>query len=149
MKVLITDNVDKVAIEKLKESGAETTFEELSPEALLKEIGKYDALMVRSRTKVTSEVIEAGKNLRVIGRAGIGVDNIDVAKATERKIPVVNSPRASTLSVAELAFGHMLCLARRFPAADRSMKMPSATISSVRTSPRGAARTRWRRVARC
>jgi D-3-phosphoglycerate dehydrogenase len=122
MKVLITDTVEKVAIEALENAGAEVTYEELGPEDLLKKIDGYDAIMVRSRTKVTKEVIENGKNLKVIGRAGIGVDNIDVTKATERKIAVVNAPRASTLSVAELTFGHMLCLARRYPAADRSMK---------------------------
>ncbi|HEC88408.1 MAG TPA: hydroxyacid dehydrogenase, partial [Thermoplasmata archaeon] len=89
---------------------------------LAKEIGEYDAIMVRSATKLTKEIIENAKNLKVIGRAGIGVDNIDVKTASEKGIYVVNSPGGSTRSVAELTVGHMLCLARHIPYADRSIR---------------------------
>lgn len=77
---------------------------------------------MRSRTKVTKEVIEEGRNLKVIGRAGVGVDNIDVDSATKKGIAVVYSPRGSTFSVAELTIGHMISLARHLTDADRSMK---------------------------
>jgi D-3-phosphoglycerate dehydrogenase len=79
-------------------------------------------VIVRSRTKLTRDIIERGKNLKVIGRAGVGVDNIDVKKATEKGIKVVNAPRGSTHSVAELVFGHMLSLARHLAYADRSLR---------------------------
>jgi len=85
-------------------------------------IPNYEAIIVRSRTKVTADVFGKGTKLKVVGRAGIGVDNIDVKTATARKIPVVNAPTASTVSVAELAMGHMLSLARHLAEADRTMK---------------------------
>ena len=121
MKVLITDEVAKEAVEKLKEKH-EVVFKELRGKELAKEIGGYDALMVRSGTKVTSDIINEAKNLKVIGRAGIGVDNIDVKEASKHRIYVVNSPGGSTHSVAELTIGHMLSLARHIPYADRSIR---------------------------
>lgn len=122
MKVLVADSVSQGAMDLLKKSGIDVVYEEVSPEALLKRIPEFEGLMVRSRTKVTKQVIEAGKNLKVIGRAGIGVDNIDMPTATAKKIAVVNAPRASTISVAEFAFLHMLNMARGLSAADASMK---------------------------
>jgi D-3-phosphoglycerate dehydrogenase len=100
------------------------TFNEMDPATLLKEISKYDGLMVRSRTKVTADVINAGVtgNLKVIGRAGIGVDNIDLPTASKHKVKVVNAPSGTTESVAELAFGHMIAASRSLPQADHSMK---------------------------
>ena len=121
MKILITDEVAEEAIEKLKEKH-EVVFKELRGENLIKEIGEYDALMVRSATKVTADVIKAGKNLKVIGRAGIGVDNIDVEEASRHGIYVVNSPGGSTRSVAELSIALMFALARKITRADASMK---------------------------
>ena len=121
MKILITDEVAKEAIEKLKEKH-EVVFKELRGEDLIKEIGNYDALMVRSATKVTADVIKAGKNLKVIGRAGIGVDNIDVEEATKHGIYVVNAPGGSTRSVAELSIALMFALARKITKADATMK---------------------------
>jgi D-3-phosphoglycerate dehydrogenase len=121
MKILVSDTIAKEGIELLKTAG-EVTVAELSPEELLAQIHDYDALVVRARTKATKEVIEKAAKLKVIGRAGIGVDNIDVKTATARKIPVVNAPKSSTTSVAELAVGYMLALARMVPKADRSMK---------------------------
>ena len=124
MKVLVTDKLADEAIEMLKNNGFEVKYEELDHDGLLNEIADYDALIVRSRTKVTADIIEKGASgkLKVIGRAGIGVDNIDVKKATELGIKVVNAPTGSTISVAELAIAHMLALARFIPKADSSMK---------------------------
>jgi len=121
MKVLITDGLEAEAIATLKKSH-EVHVEELDGKGLLEAIPAYHALIVRSRTKVTKDVLARGANLRVVGRAGVGVDNIDVAEATARKIVVVNAPTASSVSVAELAIGHMLSLYRHLSEADRSMK---------------------------
>jgi len=124
MKILITDKIENAVIEQLKQAGHEVTFNEMDPATLLKEIPKYDGLMVRSRTKATAEVIDAGAkgNLKVIGRAGIGVDNIDLPTASKHKIKVVNAPTGTTESVAELAFGLMIAASRSIPQADHSMK---------------------------
>ena len=121
MKILVADKISDEAIKMLKEKH-EVVFSELDPKGLLNEIEKYDALVIRSRTKVTKEVIKKGKNLKVIGRAGVGVDNIDVPEATKRKIPVVNAPGGATVSVAELTFAHMLSLARNLSKSDKTMK---------------------------
>lgn len=121
MKILVSDSIAKEGIEMLKTAG-EVTVAELSPEELLARVGEYDALVVRSRSKATAEVIAKGSNLKVIGRAGIGVDNIDVKAATAKHIVVVNAPRSSTTSVAELAIGHMLSIARSLPRADKGIR---------------------------
>ncbi len=121
MKVLVNDGIAEEAIEMLK-SKHEVTAKFHDKDELLNVIQDYDALIVRGKTKVTREIIEKGEKLKVIGRAGIGVDNIDVSCATERKIPVVNAPRSSTISVAELTIGHMISLARHLPYADKSTK---------------------------
>ncbi len=123
MKILIADKMAEEAIQLLKDAGHNVTFDEMDHNTLLKEIVNYDALMVRGRTKATTEIIDAGKDsLKVIGRAGIGVDNIDVKTAAKCKIPVVNAPTGATASVAELAIGHMLALSRHIVKADSSMK---------------------------
>jgi D-3-phosphoglycerate dehydrogenase len=124
MKILITDKTENEVIQKLKDAGHDVTFNEMDANTLLKEIQNYDALMVRSRTKVVKEVVEAGAKgkLKVIGRAGIGVDNIDIQTAAKYKIKVVNAPTGATASVAELALMHMLALARSLPKADSSTK---------------------------
>lgn len=112
MKILITDKMAEEAIDMLEKAGHDVVFDEASPEHLLEIIGDYDALLVRSRTKVRNDAIDRAENLKVIGRAGIGVDNINVDYAKEKGIKVVNAPAGSTLSVAELAMGHMMALAR-------------------------------------
>ena len=124
MKILVTDKLADEAIQLLKNKGFEVKYEELDHDGIMKEIAEYDGMIVRSRTKVTGDIIEKGAsgNLKVIGRAGIGVDNIDVEKATQLGVKVVNSPTGSTMSVAELAVAHMLSLARFIPKADSSMK---------------------------
>jgi D-3-phosphoglycerate dehydrogenase len=124
MNILITDKMADEAISLLKDAGHDVTYDEMDAETLLKEIPKYDALMVRGRTKVVTEVVNAGAkgNLKVIGRAGIGVDNVDIKTAAKHKIPVVNAPTGSTISVAELTIAHMLSLARHLSKADSTMK---------------------------
>ena len=121
MQVLITDGIDRTAVEMLRKAH-QVAVRELDPKALLAAIPDYEALIVRSRTKVTKEVLSRGTRLKVVGRAGVGVDNIDVDEATKRKIVVVNAPTASTVSVAELAIGHMISLLRHLPEADRTVK---------------------------
>ncbi len=125
MKVLITDKMAKEAIQVLKDAGHEVTYdEEMDGDTLLKKIPNFDALLVRGRTKVVTDIVKAGKsgNLKVIGRAGVGVDNIDIETAARHGIKVVNAPTGSTQSVAELAFAHMLALIRFIPKSDISMK---------------------------
>ena len=124
MKILITDKTENEVVQQLKDAGQEVTFNEMDAATLLKEIPKYDGLMVRSRTKATADIINAGVkgSLKVIGRAGIGVDNIDLPIASKNKIKVVNAPTGTTESVAELAFGLMLAASRSIPQADHSMK---------------------------
>ncbi len=90
--------------------------------ALVERIPGYQALIVRSKTKATTRVIEAGDELKVIGRAGIGIDNIDVAAATERGIVVFNTPDANATTTAELTIAHLLSLSRHLPQADRSVR---------------------------
>ena len=124
MKILITDKMADEAVKVLEDAGHAITYQEMDAETLLKEISHYDALMVRSRTKATKEIVEAGAkgSLKVIGRAGIGVDNIDIKTAASLGIKVVNAPTGATVSVAELAIGHMLSLSRYLTVADATMK---------------------------
>ena len=95
---------------------------DLSEEQLTECIGEYDGIIVRSKTCITASVVSAGRRLKVIGRAGIGVDNIDVAAATERGIVVLNTPDANATTTAELALAHLLSLSRHLPQADRSVR---------------------------
>ena len=124
MKILITDKMADEAIQLLEDAGHEVTYDEMDHDALLKSIAQYDALMVRSRTKATEEIVQKGAegSLKVIGRAGIGVDNIDIKKAGSLGIKVVNAPTGATISVAELTIGHMLSLSRFLTKADATMK---------------------------
>ncbi len=113
MKVLISDPIDQEGVEILKKAGLEVAEKPgLPPEELVKTIPEYDAIIVRSATKVTKDVIEAGKNLKVIGRAGVGLDNVDAEAAKAKNIKVMNTPAATSVSVAELALGMMLSIAR-------------------------------------
>jgi D-3-phosphoglycerate dehydrogenase len=119
MKVLISDTLCPVGVDILRaEPGIETSQQTgLKPDELIRIIGDYDALIVRSATQVTREVINAGKRLRVIGRAGIGVDNIDVQAATEQGIVVMNAPFGNTITTAEHAMSLLLSLTRHIPQA--------------------------------
>ncbi len=112
MKILITDGISPEGAKILTDAGHQVDQLKLAPDELLKRIGDYDGIVVRSATKVTKQVIEAGKNLKIIARGGVGVDNIDVLAAEARSIKVINTPGASAISVAELAIGHMLAVSR-------------------------------------
>lgn len=123
MKVLVSDPIAPQGIEILRNAGFEVTEQSgLSPEELAKIIPDYDGIIIRSATKVTKEVIEAAKNLKVIGRAGIGLDNVDQETAKSKGIKVVNTPTATSISVAELALGMMFAAARRIPQANVSTR---------------------------
>tara|TARA_R110002110_G_scaffold221049_5_gene435212 strand:- start:88 stop:1662 length:1575 start_codon:yes stop_codon:yes gene_type:complete len=120
-KVLIADALSERAAEIFATRGLEVDVKVgLKPDELLAIIGEYDGLAVRSATKVTKAVLDAAPNLKVIGRAGIGVDNIDVAEATARGVVVMNTPYGNTITTAEHAIAMMFALARQIPAADRS-----------------------------
>jgi D-3-phosphoglycerate dehydrogenase len=122
MRVLVSDSVAEEGLAVLRQATAVDYRPNLPREALLECIGEYDALMVRSQTRVDAEVIARGARLKVIGRAGVGVDNIDVDAATQRGIVVVNSPEGNTIAAAELTMAHLLALARYIPQADRSLR---------------------------
>jgi D-3-phosphoglycerate dehydrogenase len=122
MKILISDNLDPQCVEILTREGFEVENRPGMPAADLRaSIGQFDALLVRSATKVTAEVIAAGTNLKVVGRAGTGVDNIDVPAATRRGVVVMNTPGGNTVSAAEHTVSMMLSLARNIPQAHASL----------------------------
>jgi D-3-phosphoglycerate dehydrogenase / 2-oxoglutarate reductase len=124
IKVLISDSLSKEAIEileKEKEFKVDVNTK-LTPEDLKKVIRDYDALLVRSATKVTKEIINAADRLKIIGRAGVGLDNVDVEAASKKGIIVVNTPGGNTISTAEHTFSMMLALSRNIALADLSMK---------------------------
>jgi D-3-phosphoglycerate dehydrogenase len=124
MKVLISDKTDPICARTLREYSGLQVEEKggMSPEQLLEEIPTCEALVVRSATKVTAEVIAAGRKLKVIGRAGAGVDNIDIQAATERDILVMNTPGGNANAVAELSIGMMFALARKLVTTAEGMK---------------------------
>ncbi len=121
-KILVSDPLDEGGLNILQASGFPVDVKpDMSEEQLCAVIGEYDCLIIRSGTKVTKNVIDAGKKLRVIGRAGVGVDNVDVPYATEKGILVMNTPSANILSAAEHSCAMLLSLARNIPFAHESM----------------------------
>lgn len=122
MKVLITDKINEAAGKIIEPVADVDVLPTMSEEELIKIIPQYDALMVRSQTKVTSKIIEAGKNLKIIGRAGVGVDNIDLNAATQRGIIVVNSPDGNTMAASEHTIALMLAMARNIVPAALSVR---------------------------
>lgn len=112
MKVLVADGISAQGAEIMKAAGLEVVIQKYSPEELVQNIPNFDAILVRSATKVPKEVIDAGLKLKAIARGGVGLDNIDVNYAKEKGIPVLNTPGASSISVAELAIGHMFSVSR-------------------------------------
>ncbi|MBQ6218612.1 MAG: phosphoglycerate dehydrogenase [Methanosphaera sp.] len=121
-KVLIADSINEKGVEVLKDSAEVVNNPTITPEELLETINEYEGIIVRSRTKVTKEVIEKAENLKIIARAGVGVDNIDVNAATDKGIMVVNAPQSTSITVAEHAMGLMLALSRKIAIADASVK---------------------------
>ncbi|MDP2099375.1 MAG: phosphoglycerate dehydrogenase [Methylobacter sp.] len=123
-KILISDKLAEAGINYLNEQpGIQIHIETgLNEEQLCNIMGDYDALLIRSDTQVTQAVLHAAKNLKLIGRAGIGVDNVDIPAATELGIIVMNTPDANATTTAELAVAHMMSLSRHLPTADRSVR---------------------------
>lgn len=121
-KILLTDGLHEDGQARLRAAAQVEDCAGLSAEQLLESIAAYDALIVRSRTRVNAAVFAVGARLKVVGRAGVGVDNIDLAAATQQGVKVVNAPLSSSVAVAELTLGLMFALARLIPRADASMK---------------------------
>ncbi|MGA8971487.1 MAG: phosphoglycerate dehydrogenase [Pseudolabrys sp.] len=124
-KVLISDALSPAAIQIFKDRGIEVDFQPAlgkDKEKLASAVGNYDGLAIRSATKVTAKIVEQAKNLKVIGRAGIGVDNVDIPAATARGIIVMNTPFGNSITTAEHAISLMLALARQIPEADASTR---------------------------
>ena len=122
-KIHVNDPLSKDAMAQLNSyEGYEITAEHFEKDVLLEKIAAYDALVIRSATKATRDIIEAGANLKVIARAGTGLDNVDLVAAREKGIKVVNTPGANSVSVAELAIGLMLGLFRAIPRGTNGIK---------------------------
>lgn len=123
MKIIVSDPIADKGVEMMRQAVIEVDVKTgLGPEELERTIGDYDAIVVRSATKVRKPIIEAGKNLKLIVRAGVGLDNIDVKYARAQGIEVMNTPAASSNAVAELTVGYLLALARRIPQTTASMR---------------------------
>ncbi|MCJ7734302.1 MAG: hypothetical protein MUP11_07115 [Anaerolineales bacterium] len=123
MKVLICDATDSKALKLIEEAGIEVVNQpDITPKELLEVIPDFPCMVIRSRTKVTKEVLDAGISLKAVVRAGVGLDNIDAAYAKEKGVQVLNTPTASTQSVAELTIAYLMALARNIPQMTASMK---------------------------
>lgn len=123
MKIIVCDKTEKEAIEMMRAAGLEVDVrDDITPEELVQVLNGYDGMVVRSRTKVKKPLIDAAPNLKVIVRGGVGLDTIDVEHARSKGITVMNTPQASSASVAELAIGYMLALARAIVPATDSMR---------------------------
>ena len=121
-KILVTDGLSAGGMAILRDAAQVDDKPTITAEELLQTAGEYDALVVRGRTKVTAAVFDQAKKLRAVGRAGVGVDNIDLVAAKAHGVTVVNAPKSTSLAVAELAIGMMFALARMIPKADATMK---------------------------
>ena len=122
VKILVADPLAEDGLERLRRAGEVTVVSKLPEAELIRRIADFDALVVRSETRVTATIIEAGSKLRVVGRAGVGVDNIDVQAATRRGILVVNAPRGNIIAAAEHTIALLFALARWVPQADASVR---------------------------
>jgi D-3-phosphoglycerate dehydrogenase len=121
MKVLVSDSLAEEGVKRLSSGADVDVITNLSPEELIEKIKDYDALVIRSGTKVTADVIRAADRLKVIGRAGVGIDNVDVEAATKRGIIVLNTPGGNTISAAEHTIAMMMALARNIPQANAAL----------------------------
>jgi len=123
-RILVSDPISEIGLRRLREAeDVELDVKtDLTPDELIAIIGEYDGLLVRSQTKVTKEIMDAATKLQVIGRAGVGVDNIDVNAATERGIVVINAPDGNTISTAEHSFAMLISMARWIPQAHQDLK---------------------------
>jgi D-3-phosphoglycerate dehydrogenase / 2-oxoglutarate reductase len=123
MKILINDGLHKSGIELLEKAGHTVDMTSIPQEELAAKLNEYDAIIVRSATQVRTELIKACPNLKVIGRGGVGLDNIDVEFAQSKNIAVLNTPAASSRSVAELAMAHLFGIVRSLPAVNKAMSL--------------------------
>jgi len=122
-KVLVCDEIDRSGLSALKNAGMTVDYDpDIDATELISRIKDYEVVIIRSRTKVSSEVIKAAINTKIIARVGVGLDNIDIEAANARGIRVINAAEAAMNAVAELAVGNMIALARRIPLADSQMK---------------------------
>ncbi|MGI0048197.1 MAG: hydroxyacid dehydrogenase [Nitrososphaera sp.] len=122
-KVLVCDSIDQAGIDSMKRAGLSVDYKpEIKPAELVSSVKDYEVVIVRSRTKITKEVVDAAANAKIIARVGVGLDNVDVKAAEEKKIRVINAPEAASIAVAELAIGLMISLARSIPRADAESK---------------------------
>ena len=122
-KVIICDPIHEDGVKMLRDAGLDVTLDtEVTAEELLKKISEYDAMVIRSRTKVTKELLDAATSLKAIARAGVGLDNVDLPYAKEKGVEVFNSPEAPCNAVAELVLGMMFNMARMISEADAGMK---------------------------
>src|SRR3954462_1335465 len=126
-KILVADSISQRGIEEMTRDGAldVSVRTGMSESALVEMIPEFSGIVVRSQTKVTAAIVNAGARLRVIGRAGVGVDNVDVEAATRRGVIVMNAPGGNTVSTAEHAFSLLLSVARKIPQADASVRAQS------------------------
>ena len=122
MRILVSDDVSEKGVAILREHFDVDVKTNMPPEELLACIGEYDGLVTRSQTQVTEEVIAAAHNLKVIGRAGVGVDNINIPAATARGIVVCNAPEGNTIAAVEHTIGMMLAVTRHIPQAHQSIQ---------------------------
>lgn len=122
-KILVCDPIHEDGVKMLQDAGFQVDLEtDISPENLLEKIPSYDAMVIRSRTKVTKQVLDAATTLKAVARAGVGLDNVDVPYAKEKGVEVINSPEAPSNAVAELVIGLMFNIARKISEADSTMK---------------------------
>ena len=128
-RILVADPLAEDGVARLRELGEVDVHTKQSEDQLVALIPEYDALVVRSETRVTARVLDAGRRLRVVGRAGVGVDNIDVGAATAKGILVVNAPRGNIIAAAEHTIGLLFALARNIPQADASVRRGEWTRS--------------------
>ena len=137
-RILVADPLAEDGLERLRRAGEVTVVSKLDEAELIQRIPEFDALVVRSETRVTAPILEAGRKLRVVGRAGVGVDNIDVLAATRKGILVVNAPRGNIVAAAEHTIALLVSLARWIPQADASVKRGEWTRSKfIGTEIRG------------
>src|SRR5512136_2901756 len=122
-RVLVADDLSAEGVQILRDAGLDVDVKVgMKPDELEAVIGSYDAVAVRSATKITAKVLEKGARLRLVGRAGVGVDNVDLAAATRRGVVVMNTPGGSAVTVAELTVAMMLALSRHLAQATASIK---------------------------
>lgn len=131
MRILANDGIDAAGKALLEKAGFEVVTDKIPQEELVSKLQAFDAILVRSATTVTREIIEASPRLKVIGRAGVGTDNIDKKAAAEKGIPVLNTPAASSVSVAELVFAHLFAGVRFLHKSNRKMPIEGMSQFNV------------------